>query len=127
MTTDGFGYWPSPLSAQEAAAGRTNLAELASDATALHWLESRPEEGGRVVFIRAAEGTAREFSPAGVSIRSRVHEYGGGASCLVAGHGPGAMAYVELNEQRVWLAAPSAAPARSARRLERVNAGPTEG
>jgi dipeptidyl aminopeptidase/acylaminoacyl peptidase len=103
MTGTAFGFWPSPLQAEQAAAGKVSLSELSSDGTNLYWLESRPSEGGRVVFVRSDGTTVRDLSPEGVNIRSRVHEYGGGASCLVPEHGPGAFAYVDLVEQRVWM------------------------
>jgi dipeptidyl aminopeptidase/acylaminoacyl peptidase len=77
------------------------LSELCSDGTHLYWLESRPADGGRVVFVRGGPD-AVDLSPPGLSVRSRVHEYGGGAACLVPGHGDGACAFVELTEQRVW-------------------------
>ncbi|HVT42024.1 MAG TPA: prolyl oligopeptidase family serine peptidase, partial [Acidimicrobiales bacterium] len=47
-------------------------------------------------------GGVADHSPPDVSIRSRVHEYGGGAMCLVPGHAPGAFAYVDQADQRVW-------------------------
>jgi dipeptidyl aminopeptidase/acylaminoacyl peptidase len=76
----------------------------------LYWLESRPEENGRVVFVRAGADGPRDHSPADVSIRSRVHEYGGGAVCLVPDGNPGAFAYVDQSDQRVWhCTGPSAA------------------
>ena len=103
MTRAPFGFWPSPLRAEQAAAGRVSLSELSSDGVRLYWLESRPSEGGRVVLVRSAGDAVEELSPGDVSIRSRVHEYGGGASCLVPKHGPGAFAYVRLDDQRVWL------------------------
>jgi dipeptidyl aminopeptidase/acylaminoacyl peptidase len=103
-----YGHWPSPLRAEDAAAGKVSLSELCSDETALYWLESRPAEGGRVVFVRwdgrRGSGVA-DVSPAGVSIRSRVHEYGGGAVCLVPQHSEGAFAYVDQSDQRVWFVA----------------------
>lgn len=85
------------------ARGKISLTDLCSDGSALYWLESRPEENGRVVFVRADGDGRRDHSPAGVSIRSRVHEYGGGAVCLVPGHTAGAFAYVDQSDQRVWL------------------------
>jgi dipeptidyl aminopeptidase/acylaminoacyl peptidase len=100
-----FGRWPSPLRASDVAAAKVSLSELCSDGTALYWLESRPTEGGRVVLVRADEDGRRDHSPDGVSIRSRVHEYGGGALCLVPRTGPGAFAYVDQSDQRVWLCA----------------------
>jgi dipeptidyl aminopeptidase/acylaminoacyl peptidase len=108
-----YGRWPSPLRAEDAAAGKVSLSELCSDGSSLYWLESRPAEGGRVVFVRwdgQVGGLVVEVSPHGVSIRSRVHEYGGGAVCLVPGHSPGAFVYVDLSDQRVWFAAAAGAP-----------------
>ena len=98
-----FGRWPSPLDAEQAAAGRVSLSDLCSDGTAVYWLESRPRDGGRVVFVRSGDEGVEDLSPRDVSIRSRVHEYGGGACCLVPAHGPGAFAYVGASDQRVWL------------------------
>ena len=52
--------------------------------------------------MRAGDDGARDHSPADVSIRSRVNEYGGGALCLVPARAPGAFAYVDQADQRVW-------------------------
>ncbi len=94
------------------AGARVSLSEVCSDGEALYWLESRPAEAGRVVIVRfSAEGLS-DHSPEGVSIRSRVHEYGGGAMCLVPGHSAGAVAYVDLADQRVWFCDGPAARAR---------------
>jgi dipeptidyl aminopeptidase/acylaminoacyl peptidase len=110
LTNGDYGRWPSPLTAGEVARGKVSLSELCSDGAALYWLESRPEENGRVVFVRAGAEGPRDHSPDGVSIRSRVHEYGGGAVCLVPGGAAGAFAYVDQADQRVWLCnGPSAA------------------
>jgi dipeptidyl aminopeptidase/acylaminoacyl peptidase len=84
------------------ARAKVSLSELSSDGEALYWLESRPAEAGRVVLVRAGAAGPQDHSPPGVSIRSRVHEYGGGAVCLVAGT-PGAFAYVDQADQRVWV------------------------
>ena len=97
-----FGFWPSPLTALDAAAGKASLSELCSDGASLYWLESRPADGGRVVFVRAIDGGVIDLSPDGVNIRSRVHEYGGGAVCLIPGHGVAAFAFVDMADQRVW-------------------------
>jgi dipeptidyl aminopeptidase/acylaminoacyl peptidase len=98
-----FGRWPSPLEARQAAAGKVSLSEICSDGQSVYWLESRPDEGGRVVFVRAEGDRVVDLSPEGVSIRSRVHEYGGGACRLVPGHERGTFAYVDQADQRVWL------------------------
>lgn len=64
-----------------------------------YWLESRAEEGGRVVLMqRAACGSERCLTPAGLSIRSRVHEYGGCPYTLSAD----ACYFVNDDDQRVY-------------------------
>jgi dipeptidyl aminopeptidase/acylaminoacyl peptidase len=120
------------LAAGEVARFKISLSDLCSDGAALYWLEARPEENGRVVFVRADGAGRHDHSPVGVSIRSRVHEYGGGAVCLLPGHAAGAFAYVDQADQRVWccdggtdateaptpraLSAPAPPPARGAYR-----------
>src|SRR5204863_9877978 len=45
-----------------------------------YWLESRPEEKGRMALVFcAAGGEPVEVVPKDFNVRSRVHEYGGGA------------------------------------------------
>jgi dipeptidyl aminopeptidase/acylaminoacyl peptidase len=100
----------------QAAAGKVSLSEVCSDGSSVYWLESRPLEGGRVVFVRCDLDAERpgvvDLLPAGVSVRSRVHEYGGGACCLLPGYGPGAFASVDLADQRVWLQPGAGGPPR---------------
>ncbi len=102
VTTARYGSWSSPFAAADVARAKVSLSELCSDGEALYWLESRPAEAGRVVLVRAGEDGLRDHSPPGVSIRSRVNEYGGGALCLVPGRAGGAFAYVDQSDQRVW-------------------------
>src|SRR5207244_9733153 len=47
---------------------------------AVYWLELRPSEGGRHVLVRATDdGRILDVTPSGTNVRTRVHEYGGGA------------------------------------------------
>jgi acetyl esterase/lipase len=126
-TTGDYGRWTSPLTAGDVARGKVSLAELCSDGAALYWLESRPEENGRVVFVRAGADGPRDHSPAGVSIRSRVHEYGGGAVCLVPGGAAGDFAYVDQSDQRVWLCNSPSAAARGSASPRPLSQGGPEG
>lgn len=102
-----YGTWPSPLSVDDVAAGRISRSSLRSDGRYLYWLENRPDAGERTVLVRGGAGEPPAIvSPSGVGIRSRVHEYGGGAYCLVRGEeGPTRLAYVDETSQRVTLAA----------------------
>lgn len=80
MPSAPYGTWPSPLDARAAAAASVRLSGLAIDGDDLYWIESRPAEGGRQIVVRRdAGGGVRDLTPAGLSARTRVHEYGGGA------------------------------------------------
>ena len=103
MTTfAGYGCWASPIAAGDVARAKVSLSDLCSDGDAVYWLESRPAEAGRTVAVRSDDRGVADHSPHGVSIRSRVNEYGGGALCLVPGRSSGAFAYVDQADQRVW-------------------------
>jgi hypothetical protein len=85
MTTSApFGNWRSPISAQLISAGATGLGGLASNQHDLFWLETRPLEGGRSVLLRHRDGDPEELTPPPYNVRSRVHEYGGGAFLVTA-------------------------------------------
>jgi dipeptidyl aminopeptidase/acylaminoacyl peptidase len=76
------GKGPLPLAA--AVGGRTSWREPRWSGERLLWLEQRPAERGRTtLMIRERPGQApRELTPGAWNLRSRVHEYGGGAWCV---------------------------------------------
>jgi len=74
-----FGSWKSPVTTDLITAGSVNLKELVLDGNDVYWLEQRPSDAGRTVLVR----NGHDVTPAPFSVRSRVHEYGGG-SYLVA-------------------------------------------
>jgi len=85
-----FGSWPSPIDSSVLVAGARGIGAPRLVGDTLFWLERRPAEGGRQVVMRlplaplargaGAAGLAapQELTPAGVNVRTRVHEYGGG-------------------------------------------------
>jgi dipeptidyl aminopeptidase/acylaminoacyl peptidase len=81
-----YGTWRSSISAARVAAASVTLGGLAVDGDAIYWLEGRPGEGGRTVLVRwrAATG-AVDLTPPPWNVRSRVHEYGGGAFAVAGG------------------------------------------
>ncbi|HVB93507.1 MAG TPA: prolyl oligopeptidase family serine peptidase [Acidimicrobiales bacterium] len=98
-TVERFGWWPSPFAAGRVATGKVSRSGLQSDGESLLWLESRPEDGGRQVLVTDGGGVAlRDVSPPAVSIRSRVHEYGGGAATVVGG----TLFYADQVDQRLY-------------------------
>lgn len=102
-----YGTWPSPLTARRIAAGALRLEQIAVDGGDLYWLESRPGEGGRGVLLRRRGGTVETVTPEGWSVRSRVHEYGGGSFLVHAG----TVYFTREGDQRLYRQAPGEAPA----------------
>ena len=81
-----YGSWPSSIDIAAAVSGSLQLGMPRFDGADLYWIEGRPQEGGRQVVVRRApDGTIDDFTPAGFNVRSRVHEYGGGAYTVSAG------------------------------------------
>ncbi len=69
------------------------------DDGSLFWLESRPGEGGRNTVVRMdADGTRRALIPAPLNVRTRVHEYGGGAYWV----SEGVVYFSNFSDQRLY-------------------------
>lgn len=90
-----FGAWESPITSKSITAGSVRLGGIyiidkQDGETELYWLEGRPQEGGRNVLCRynRHDKSTTDVSPADVNVRTRVHEYGGGAVTLSATHPP---------------------------------------
>ena len=80
-----FGAWPSPLHARDVARADVNFSEPRCVGDREYWLERRPEEGGRSVVVGLDEGgKPRDCTPHHYNVRSRAHEYGGGAWAVEA-------------------------------------------
>ncbi|MGA7966844.1 MAG: prolyl oligopeptidase family serine peptidase [Gammaproteobacteria bacterium] len=80
-----YRLWSSPLTAHQVAAGACLLAEPWAGHDAFYWLQSLPDEGGRVTVMRwAVHGEPHTLIPEPWSVRSRVNEYGGGAYAVAA-------------------------------------------
>jgi len=96
-----YGSWSSPFDAASVASSGRRLAapNIAADG-AIWWAEGRPDEGGRVVLMRRPPGGEPEtVTPAGVNVRTRVHEYGGGAWHVGA---PDLVLFVDFESQRLY-------------------------
>ncbi len=74
-----------PLPAAVVAAGKVSRSGLQVADGVVYWSEARPADGGRQVVVADAPGGATDVSPAGRSVRSRVHGYGGGAATVADG------------------------------------------
>ena len=73
------GSWASPITADFILSEFVSFAELQHRDGTCFWLETRPQEGGRSALVSWRDGKRRDLVPASMNVRSRVHEYGGGA------------------------------------------------
>lgn len=96
-----FGAWRSPVDARAVArAGRRLGAPTIAPDGAVWWAEGRPTEGGRVVLMRCEPGSeAEDVTPEGCNVRTRVHEYGGGAWTLA---GSDTVIFSNFADQRLY-------------------------
>jgi dipeptidyl aminopeptidase/acylaminoacyl peptidase len=79
-TLAGYGTWTSPLTAARATAGSVRFDRLVLDQDNLYWVEGRASEAGRYVVVRrTSDGRIEDVTGPDVNVRTRVHEYGGGA------------------------------------------------
>jgi dipeptidyl aminopeptidase/acylaminoacyl peptidase len=75
-----YGEWVSPITTKMLIADSVRLGGVALDGDCCYWLEGRPSEGGRnVLLCRDGAGLVRDLTPAPFNVRTRAHEYGGGA------------------------------------------------
>ncbi len=78
-----YGSWPSPLPLSLLTEGIRGLGEVRAADGVRWWLEGRPDEDGIQVLVRREpDGTLSRLSPEGFNVRTRVHEYGGGATLV---------------------------------------------
>jgi dipeptidyl aminopeptidase/acylaminoacyl peptidase len=104
--TAASGSWISPIDAATVAAGAAPIAQAVPDGDDLYWLAGRASENGRTTLLRLRGADLHEVTPAPFNVRSRVHEYGGGAY-LASG---GAVWFSNFADNRIYTAAGDAAP-----------------
>jgi dipeptidyl aminopeptidase/acylaminoacyl peptidase len=87
VTTAPYGFWKSPITSDLIVAQSIGLSEVRFDGDDIYWLESRPQEGGRSLVVRyvAWNSSSEDVTPQGFNVRTRVHEYGGGAWTVADG------------------------------------------
>ena len=94
-----FGSWVSPVTAELIAGASIRLGQIGVLGTDIFWSEGRPQEQGRNVLVwRSDDRRIADLTPAPLNVRSRVHEYGGGAFTL----GPKAGFFVNDADQQIW-------------------------
>jgi len=82
------------ISLEKVATGSVSLDWVeANKAGEIFFIEGRPHEKGRQTLLKiGTDGNITEVTPAPINVRTRVHEYGGKAYCLLSS---GEIAYVD--------------------------------
>src|SRR3979411_3451999 len=90
MVARPYGSWTSPITSDLVVAEATRLDQVALDGTTIYWTESQPQKQGRSFVYRASPGGEPEAvtpdDPNAFNVRTRVHEYGGGAFGVPGGN-----------------------------------------
>ncbi|MEO1672085.1 MAG: prolyl oligopeptidase family serine peptidase [Cyanobacteria bacterium J06631_2] len=74
------GSWKSPITSDLIVSKTIGIGSLAIGQESIYWLEKRPQEQGRNLLVAwGRNGEVKNFTPAPLSVRSKIHEYGGGA------------------------------------------------
>ena len=102
-----YGSWRSPITSDLIVSETIGLDQIALDGRDIFWVEMRPAEGGRCVIVRRnADGKTTDITPSGYSVRTRVHEYGGGAFMV---H-DGTVYFSNFHDQRLYRQDPGLEP-----------------
>ena len=105
-TTAPYGTWRSPITAELVTAAQVGLGQPALDQGLVYWSEARPQEGGRTALVVQGPKGRADVVPAGFNVRTRVHEYGGGAWLVHQGM----VAAVDFADQRLYRLEPDQPP-----------------
>ena len=107
LNISSYGSWKSPIASDLIVSESIGLGGVVYDRQDIYWLEARPSEGGRSVLVRRTpQGTLEEVTPQPYNVRTRVHEYGGGAF-LVA---EGTVYFSNFSDQRLYQKSPQRDP-----------------
>jgi dipeptidyl aminopeptidase/acylaminoacyl peptidase len=98
-----YGAWRSPITSDLIVAETIGLGGVIIDGADIYWTESRPSEGGRNVLVKKGAG---DVTPAPYNVRTRVHEYGGGAVTVRQG----TVYFSNFSDQRLYRQAAGGTP-----------------
>ena len=102
-----YGSWKSPITSDLIVAGSVRLGEVCVEGKTVYWGEGRPTEGGRSLLVRLSpDGQRTDLTPAPLNVRTRVHEYGGGAYTV----SDGVIYFSNFADQRLYRQASGADP-----------------
>ncbi len=74
-----YGSWKSELGFDDLISATTFITEVKCSGQAAYWLQSDPVNEGRTAIMRYLDGQICQLTDSSSNVRSRLHEYGGGA------------------------------------------------
>lgn len=102
-----YGSWKSPITSDLTVAETIRLGQIALDGDDVYWVELRPAESGRSVVVRCTlDGQITDVTPPLFNVRTRVHEYGGGAFVVT----DGTIIFSNFDDQQLYRQDPGAEP-----------------
>lgn len=98
-TISPYGSWKSPITSELIVSDAISITGMAIDGDDVYWVEQRPSDGARnVVVRRTPDGKTQDVTSAPYNVRTRVHEYGGGALAVTNG----VLYFSNFDDQRLY-------------------------
>ena len=102
-----YGLWVSPITSELIVSETVSLGQIVLDGDYIYWSESRPADAGRNVIVRwSPDGKTDDLTPKQFNVRTRVHEYGGGAYIV----SDGTIYFSNFADQRLYQQGPALEP-----------------
>ena len=102
-----YGGWKSPITSDLIVSQSIGVSSPQFDGENIYWLESRPSEKGRSTIVKLGKnGEHEDIIAPPFNVRTRVHEYGGGAFLVDRG----IVYFSNYVDQRIYVQAPGETP-----------------
>jgi dipeptidyl aminopeptidase/acylaminoacyl peptidase len=106
-TTTAYGAWVSPITAASIFEASDNVSYLTVEDEQLYFVESKASANGKsLLFKLNKSNVAIQLTSSKVSVRSRVHEYGGRPYLVSGEH----IYYSEFSDQKIYHISPDSLP-----------------
>ncbi|MEM8614747.1 MAG: S9 family peptidase [Cyanobacteria bacterium P01_H01_bin.105] len=94
-----YGAWQSPITSEVIVSNSIRLGSIQLDGSDIYWNELRPTQKGRSLIVRCSvDGDITDITSTDCNVRTRVHEYGGGAYWVDQGH----IVFANFLDQRLY-------------------------
>ncbi len=93
-----YGSWKSPISGKTLVQSSLRLGQIQIDGDSVTWTEGRPAEKGRTALMHWSGSDIHEITPPDSDVRTRAHEYGGGAFLNAGGY----RFYINNSDQQIY-------------------------